>query len=118
DAEARFDAELKNYPTYIDRKETELLAGRDAALLNLLQTRLLSATVVYELAKSHAPGEAEREQLLKSAAEEYAKIYEQYQRRLAGLYARMWQGRCLQDLGNTKQALTYYGELLVQPDEP
>lgn len=118
DADARFDAELKEYPTYIDRKETELLARRDRALLNLIQARLLSASVTYELAKSYPSESKQRTELLEQAAGQYAQIYEQYQRRLAGLYARLWQGRCYQDLGNRKQALTYYGELLAQPDDP
>ena len=37
---------------------------------------------------------------------------------LAGLYARMYQGRCNHRLGRTKDALGYYGELLDQPSEP
>lgn len=118
DAETRFDAELKKYPAFIDSKEADKLEARNRALLNTMQARLLKATVIYESAATFEEATPQRTKLLEEAAAAYAAIYEQYQRRLAGLYARMYQGRCFQDLGNTKQALTYYSELLAQPDDP
>lgn len=118
EAATEFEAELKSYPTYIDQKETELAAARNRALVNAIQARLLSGTVVFELAKTYPTDDEQRTKMLTDAAGQFAAIYEEHQRRLAGLYARMWQGRCYQELGDTKQALTYYGELLAQPDEP
>jgi hypothetical protein len=45
-------------------------------------------------------------------------VYDKYRTRLAGLYARMYQGRCNQKLDKLKEALTFYAELLDQPDNP
>lgn len=117
-AEERFDGELKAFPAFIDNKETAKLEARNRALLNAMQARLLKATVIYETAGTHDAGTRERNKTLEQAAAAYGAIYEQYERRLAGLYARMYQARCLQDLGNVKQALAFYGELLAQPDDP
>ena len=118
EAGTQFEQELKGYPTYIDQKETELAAARNRALVNAIQARLLAGTVVFELAKTYATEDKQRTDMLQQATAQFASIYEKHQRRLAGLYARMWQGRCHQELGDTKQALSYYGELLAQPDEP
>ena len=52
------------------------------------------------------------------SAAQYGEVYDKYRTRLAGLYARMYQGRCMQKLGKLKEALTFFGELLEQPDNP
>ena len=59
----------------------------------------------------------EYQDTLAGAAEEYRAVYEKYRTLLAGLYARMYQGRSLQKLGHTAEALKCYEELLGQPTE-
>jgi len=57
-------------------------------------------------------------QTLTAAADAYKKIYEDYRTRIAGLYARMYQGRCLQKLGKHKEASAFFNELLANADSP
>jgi len=57
-------------------------------------------------------------QTLTTAADAYKKIYEDYRTRIAGQYARMYQGRCMQKLGKHKEAAAFFSELLANPDTP
>jgi len=98
-----------------DKKAIEL---RDILRTDYLQAQLLGAAVKEEMADTKKPGSEEYKSLLATAGEQYGEIYEKYRTRLAGLYARMYQGRCSQKLGNYKDALSYFGELLDQPDNP
>ena len=65
-----------------------------------------------------AKGSPEYTAMLTEAAGQYGEVYDKYRTRLAGLYARMYQGRCNQKLDKLKEALTFYAELLDQPDNP
>jgi cellulose synthase operon protein C len=91
---------------------------RDILRTDYLQAQLLAAAVKEETADTKKPGSPEYKALVTTAAEQYGEVYDKYRTRLAGLYARMYQGRCSQKLGNHKDALSYFGELLEQPDNP
>lgn len=117
-AEAKFQAEYDAFPNFIDSQDTEQKEAKAQARENLILSMLSVGRVIYEASKAYAPNSGEYKAHLKRAAAEFEDAFKQWRRTPAGLYARMNQGRCLQDLGDTKQALSYYGELLVQPDEP
>lgn len=104
--------------TNIPEKDTRAIELRDVLRTDYLQAQLLAAAVKEETADTKKPGSEEYKQLVTEAAEQYGQVYEKYRTRLAGLYARMYQGRCSQKLGNHKDALSYFGELLGQPDNP
>src|SRR5262249_48532965 len=101
-----------------DPKDQKQLDARDKLRLELIQAQLLSATVKYESTKTYEPGSEERKKLLTESAAKYEAIYKEHGRLLAGLYAKMWQGRSLFDLGQARQALACFDEVLAQPDEP
>lgn len=107
-------SKMNNIPP--DDKKAHAL--RDTLRTDYLQAKLLGAAVKEEAADTAAAGSAEQKELLTAAAEQYGEIYEKWRTRLAGLYARMYQGRCSQRLGNHKDALSYFSELLEQPDNP
>lgn len=117
-AEEQFTAELNKFPKAITPDDRDQLQARRDARMNLIRAQLLLATLLYESSKAAEPGSDEAKKRLQAAAEKFQHIYNDYRRMFAGLYARMWQARCYQDLGDTKRALTYYDELLAQPDEP
>ena len=104
---------LRNVPPN-DKKNIEL---RDILRTDYLQAQLLAAAVKEETADTKKLGSPEYKALVTAAAEQYGEVYDKYRTRLAGLYARMYQGRCSQKLGNHKDALSYFGELLEQPDD-
>ncbi len=110
---------LKAYPAAIDEKrEAKKHEEREQYRKDYLQAQLLSAATREELAETYQAGQKERTEALETAAKEYGEIYDKYRTRLAGLYARMYQGRCLQKIGKHRDALGYFNELLANPDNP
>ena len=101
-----------------DRKEMQLIAKRKQLRADYLQTEMYAAAIREELADILPPGSAEQTECLSEAAQMYDGIYKDYRTLLAGRYARLYQGRCYQRLGRTKEALGYFGELLDQSNEP
>jgi len=83
-----------------------------------LQARLLEPAVIEESADAHPNGPMKRSQLLMAAAMIYQEVYEDYRTRIAGLYARMYQGRCYAKIGRFDEALLCYDDLLANPKEP
>ncbi len=116
--EEDFVAKHKAYPKFIDEaKEPEKYAERDQVRRDLLQTRLALGTVLYELAKTFDPGTEGHKKNLQESAKRYNAMYEKYGARLAGLYARMFEGRCYKDLGQLDKAFDCFQELLSYEDE-
>ena len=119
--EASVSEELEKIPKVLDtrdRKQADLAQRRQQLRADNLQTELLAAAIREETADTVQDGSKEQTAYLTEAAALYDAIYKKYRRRLAGFYARMYQGRCNHRLGKTKDALGYYGELLDQPNEP
>jgi hypothetical protein len=102
----------------ISPNDKEAVELRDQLRADYLQAQLLAAAIREEAADTVPKGSQEYNAMLTDAAGLYGEIYEKYRQRLAGLYARMYQGRCNQRMGKYKDALSYFGELLEQPDEP
>lgn len=92
--------------------------AREEYRKSLLQGRLLVAACTEELADAYHDASPERQAELEKAEKEYADIYVKYRTRLAGLYARMYQARCLQKLAQHPQAAPLFDEILVLPDAP
>ena len=86
--------------------------------MDLLQAHLLVAAASEEAAGTFADGSAEPKGAYASAAKRYEKIYKDYRTRMAGLYARMYQARCLQKLRKHQEAVILFDELAKNPDEP
>lgn len=117
--EKKLDAE------YIKLKEelTDKLTDADkerrrTSLDNLVVARLQAATATYEHAKAYDKGSDQQKNLTKQAMDKYHILYERYRKKAVGLFAGMFEGRCLQDLGDLKRALGIYESLLLQPDDP
>ena len=119
--EAAVGKELDLIPKVLnmrDREEAKLAARRKQLRADNLQTELLAAAIREEAADTVPAGSEAWTNYLVEAAGLYDEIYKKYRSRLAGLYARMYQGRCNHRLGRTKDALGHYGELLDQPSTP
>lgn len=101
-----------------DRKEMQLIATRKQLRADYLQTEMFAAAIREELADILPPGSPDQIKCLEDAAQMYDGIYKDYRTLLAGRYARLYQGRCYQRLGRTKEALGYFGELLDQSNDP
>ncbi|MCO6453903.1 MAG: hypothetical protein J5I93_01195 [Pirellulaceae bacterium] len=110
---------LEGIPTVLDPKtQKDLIDSRDQMRRDYLQVQILAAAMKEEMANTAQEGSEDHTRLLTEAAAAYGDIYEKYRTRLAGLYARMYQGRCNQKLKKLVDALSFYAELLEQPDSP
>ncbi len=101
-----------------DKRQAAMAERRNQLRADYLQTQLTAAAIREEMADTVAEGSDEFKKLLTEAASQYDEIYKKYRTRLAGLYARLYQGRANQRVGKLQDALGYYSELLDQPDEP
>ena len=119
-SEKFYDKALDGFPKTLDpNKDEEQYELRQAYRGELVQMRLLLATVVYEKAKTFPEGDKQRNELLQTSADQYGELYEKYRKWGAGLYARLYQGRSYQEMKKYKDALTYYEDLIMQEsDEP
>ncbi len=115
-AEKELDEQRQKIPKLVAEKDLQVQKRQLAG--DLAQVRMLRSSVDYELAKTYAPNSAEAAKHLKAAARSYAALYESYRTRAAGLLARLWEGRCYQEMGELKQALGCYQELMDLPSTP
>ena len=96
------------------QKQQELSRKRREFRSELVQSRMLVATVIYEKARSYPTDSQQRNPLLNEAADKYADLFEKYHRWLAGLYARWYQGRCYRELGELDKAIGCFEDLILQ----
>ncbi len=112
------DAELQKLPKLIPPEETALQARKQRLGSDVVQARLLRASVDYDLAKTFEALGAEAKKHFKAAAASYAAVAQSYRTRAAGLLARLWEGRCYQEMGDTQHALSCFQELMDMPASP
>ncbi|MDX1946314.1 MAG: hypothetical protein SFU86_13015 [Pirellulaceae bacterium] len=108
---------LQSYPAAMDpKKDEKRIAERDSFRTEYLQAQLLIAATQEEMVETMDKGSKPWTDALNAATAAYKDVYEKYRTRLAGLYARMYQGRCLQKLAKHKEASAIFNELM-QNDE-
>lgn len=115
------NSKIEQLPKFVDAKDAQqqlLAEKRDQLRTDYLHTLLLGAAIREEMADTVERGSKENTEFLTEAANLYNSIYALYRIRIAGQYARMYQGRCMQKLKKFKDALGYLGEVLDQPDSP
>lgn len=119
EAESKFSARSKEFKSYYDpKKEADKIEARNQVRGNLLTAQMLVAGVTQELAKSYKKGSPEYKKSMQEAADKYKSLYEKHRRLLVGLMARLKEGECYQELGDTKRAIGHYETLLGQGDDP
>jgi hypothetical protein len=117
---------LEAIPQILDEKQqAKLVEQRDQWRTDYLQAQLLAAAGYEELAEALPEGSKERADALNTAAKEFGEINKKYRTRIAGLYARLYQARCLlklndpKDNAQAKSALSYLTEVAGTPgNEP
>ncbi len=90
-------------------KERKQLRARRA------EARFLLAKLAFDQAQAWEKGTDPFQQTLTAAAEQFSKLAKDNSENLTGFYARLYEGRCYQTLGDTKRALASYEELVYQP---
>jgi len=114
---AKIRQTLIGLPKFIDpQADRELYDKRTQLRSEYLKALLYLATAVHERAVLRPKGSKVRAKLLEQAIAEYAEVYEKYRTRLAGLYARLWQGRCHTAAGQLEEAEQIFLDLMEQPE--
>ena len=103
-------------PKLVPTDDRELQKRKWQLAADLAEARLLHAGIDFELAKTHPDGSKQAKASYAKAAENYAELYKLYRTRAVGLLARLWEGRCRQELGEYQQALGCFRQLLDLPD--
>ncbi|MBX6313680.1 MAG: hypothetical protein IRY99_12290 [Isosphaeraceae bacterium] len=107
---AAYDAFPKFLPDDDPRK-----VDRDRAHVALMDAELQKALVDYEEAQTYPADSKERKALLDKGIAAFNDIYKRYRTQLAGLYARMWEGKCHEEKGDLGPAMGIYKELMDHP---
>ena len=119
ESKADLKAKLERIPPGLDPNnpnQKRMIAIRDQWRQDYLQARLLIPAIKEEKADTYDEGSEQRKTLLLEAAKDFNECYQAYRTRIAGLYARMYQGRCFVKLKDYKEALSFFNDLFEQPD--
>lgn len=110
--------QLERLPKLLDpEKEKDKIEYRDQLRADYVQSQLVLANILYEKAGTWRDTPPQYKKALTAAAESYAQVASKYRRRLAGLYAVLYRGRCYQDIEDPEEALAIYQYLLDQSDD-
>lgn len=113
-ARDQHEAKWKSFGTFIDQqKEPEKFRQRSLAEVNLIQAMLDLAQSTYEEAQTYDQDAKERKKLLTDAVEQFDQIHQRYRTYLGGLYARLWEGKSFEEMGEYTKAMGVYEELLT-----
>ncbi|MCA9024569.1 MAG: hypothetical protein KDA86_05115 [Planctomycetaceae bacterium] len=116
-AHDRYQAAWEKLKGFIPEEEKDKQAERAEAERLFMQAQLDLARCTYEEAQTHDEDSAKQTELLNQAAVEFETIHQKYRSQIAGLHARMWQGKCFEEQGDIRKALGVYNEILEHPGD-
>lgn len=112
-ASKQYDAALESLGSFVDKdKDPDKYEKREQTLMQLIASMLNVCQCRYEEAQTYDAGSPEFKRLLNQAAEEFELLHQRYRNYTGGLYARLYEGRCFDDQGDTQKAMGIYNELL------
>jgi hypothetical protein len=82
-----------------------------------IEAEVLERVQALEAAADAETSPQQKARLLQAAAAAYEQIYLKHRSQVLGLYARLYQARCLEKLGDDKQAQSIYSQLGWTPEE-
>lgn len=108
-----YAARLDELPRRVDQtEEKEKHEAQTPAYEGRIRSALDLAGIQYELAQTYDRIAPKRREHLEEAGRRFEEIHARYRTTMAGLSARMWQGKCLHELGEIGKAIGIYSELL------
>jgi hypothetical protein len=112
------EAAWKQFGTFIDKAQfPEKFAARDQSEKNMIRAQLDLALCTYEESQTYDPESPDYKRLLNEAAAKFEQMHQRYRSQGGGLYARLYQGKCFEELGDLQKALGIYNELLSHPGD-
>ncbi len=114
EARALYDEAAKRYRADLDKiPKGEQPDKREQLGTSWLGSLISAAQTTFDLAQTFDAGSPDAQKLLNDAVAQCKKLYADYPRRGAGLAARFYEGRCYQELGDSKSALAAYDDLIA-----
>ncbi len=114
--EKQLQDELANYPPYLDQKDPRYPRRQDLDR-ELMELPLEIGGAIDGRARTYQPADKEYRQSLTAAADRYHRLYARHPSFYGGIYARMCEGRVLEDLGRTGEAIEAFQEIWPQVKE-
>jgi hypothetical protein len=114
--EKQLQDELASYPPYLDEKDPRYKRWRDLDR-QLMELPLEIGGAIDGRAKTYRPADKEHRELLTAAAARYHRLYAKHSSFYGGIYARMCEGRVLQELGRTSEAIEAFQDIWSQVGE-
>ncbi len=111
----RLGTKLSAYPKFIPADDPRR-AEREKVRGTMIQAELQREIVSYDEAQTEPVGSPRREELLGKALTAFEDLYKRYRTQMAGLTARMWQGKVFEEQGKLGESMGIYKELLDHPD--
>ncbi len=113
DAAVKYDKQWKAFGAFVDQaKEPEKYEAKNETERLKIRAELDVGITEYESAQAFEKDDPKRVATLKDAANKFELIHQKHRSQVAGLYARMYQGKCFEEQGDLLKALGIYGELL------
>jgi len=111
----RLESKFKTFPNFIEEGEP-LKAEKDRVAGSMMNAELQKAVVDYEEAQSFPADSPQRKEILDRTGKAFEDVYKRHRTQLAGITARMWQGKCYEERGDFGPAKGIYDELLDHAD--
>jgi cellulose synthase operon protein C len=108
-------AKFKLYPNFID-EGNPLKLEKERTQAGVMNADLQRAVVDYEEAQSFPVDSPQRKEILERTGKKFEDVYKAHRTQLAGITARMWQGKCYEERGDFGAAKGIYDELLEHAD--
>ncbi|MAT15186.1 MAG: hypothetical protein CMJ46_07955 [Planctomyces sp.] len=108
--------EYGKFPPHVDPEENETQYREKKQLeQSIINSRLELAKCTYEEAQSYPENSPEFREHLSRAIDEFELLHFEFRSQTGGHYARLWQGKCYEELGELTKALGIYAEIMAQP---
>jgi cellulose synthase operon protein C len=88
---------------------------REALRNTVMRVELQKTIVDYYEAQTYPQPSKQRSELLDKALVDFEATYKKYRLQMAGLTARMWQGKCFEEQGKLGEASGIFKELIDHP---
>lgn len=111
----RYKVEYDKHDKFVDTNEKR--NAREKAFTNLVQAEFHLAQLIHQEAATHDRLSATHIELLKSASKAFEAIHAKYRSQIIGIYGRMYQGKCFEEMDEITMAMGIYNELLEHKDK-
>jgi len=110
------EAAVQKFPLVLPATDKTRRRERAAAENQFLQSKLDLAETVYYEADTWDHGSEQRNQVLEKARNEFREIHKMHRAQVVGVIARLWEGKCLEEMDKIPEAIGIYDELLALSD--